>query len=104
MSRSLISRNVVINGKRTSFRLEPEMWSAIEDICDKENVDIHKLCSWIITYKPRSNSTSAIRAFIVSYLRSLIDDPSYHLGHDDGACFCAKDDMSQRLCHVLKAA
>jgi predicted DNA-binding ribbon-helix-helix protein len=99
----LISRNVVINGRRTSFRLEPEMWSAIEEICTKEKVDIHTLCSWIIAYKPRSNRTSAIRAFIVSYLRALVDKAQFQAGHDDD-CFCGQDDMSQRLCHVLKAA
>lgn len=102
MSGSLISRNVVINGHRTSFRLEPEMWSAIEDICGKENIDIHTLCTWIITHKPRNNRTSAIRAFIVSYLRSLLDNKVTHARHGKN-CLCGQHDMSQRLCHTLAA-
>lgn len=73
MSKSLISRNIVIDGQRTSFRLEPEMWSALEYICQQEKISLHTLCSWINKYRPRPNRTSAIRAFIVSYLYAQID-------------------------------
>ncbi|NVK17460.1 MAG: ribbon-helix-helix domain-containing protein [Methylocystaceae bacterium] len=100
MSESLISRNVNIAGRRTSFRLEPEMWSALEHICSQEQTDIHTLCTWINSYKPRANRTSAIRAFIVSYLRSVIecftDQIDYHQD-----CLCDEAGMSPKLCYVL---
>jgi len=101
MVESLISRNVVIGDKRTSFRLEPEMWSALEHICGQEKTDIHTLCTWINSFKPRSNRTSAIRAFIVSYLRAHLDQSPFHIGHDQEDCLCSIHDMSQKLCHVL---
>lgn len=103
MSGSLISRNVVIDEQRTSFRLEPEMWSALEEICTSEKVDLHTLCTWIATFKSRSNRTSAIRAFIVSYLRALLDKPNFTNGHGP-ECLCTQHEMSERLCHILKAA
>lgn len=101
MSDSLISRNVVIGAQRTSFRLEPEMWSALEHICEHEDVSIHTLCTWINDYKPRSNRTSAIRAFIVCYLRAIAENNPFHQGHTD-ECLCAEHDMSQKLCHILR--
>lgn len=30
---TLVSRNVVISGRRTSVRLEPEMWDGLREIC-----------------------------------------------------------------------
>ena len=103
MSESLISRNVVVGGQRTSFRLEPEMWSALQHICEQEETDIHTLCTWISDHMPRPNRTSAIRAFIVSYLRAIIDDISFSAEHDDAA-FCAEHQMSEKICYVLKKA
>ncbi|NVJ90113.1 MAG: ribbon-helix-helix domain-containing protein [Methylocystaceae bacterium] len=101
MSKSLISKNVVIGEQRTSFRLEPEMWSALEHICEKEGVNIHKLCTWISDFKPRANRTSAIRAFIISYFRAVVDNMPFHIGHDD-ECLCAQHDMGPKLCHILR--
>lgn len=102
MSESLISRNVIIGGQRTSFRLEPEMWSALEHICTQEQTDIHTLCTWISNYKPRANRTSAIRAFIVSYLRSIIENITDHIDHHN-ECLCGQNEMSQQLCNVLRS-
>ncbi|MDV7341387.1 ribbon-helix-helix domain-containing protein [Terasakiella sp. A23] len=101
MSESLISRNIVISGQRTSFRLEPEMWSALEKICIQEELDIHTLCTWISDFKPRANRTSAIRAFIVTYLTALVDNIAYHIGHDEN-CYCGQNEgMSQKLCYIF---
>jgi len=101
MSHSLISRNIVIGDQRTSFRLEPEMWSALEHICTQEKTDIHTLCTWVSDFKPRANRTSAIRAFIVTYLRALVEDITFHLDHHD-ECFCAEHGMSQKLCFLFR--
>jgi len=34
----LVTRNVMINGRRTSVRLEPAMWEALGDIARREAV------------------------------------------------------------------
>ncbi|MEK7802593.1 MAG: ribbon-helix-helix domain-containing protein, partial [Pseudomonadota bacterium] len=42
---TLVSRNLTILGRRTSVRLEPEMWSALNDATRRENTTIHSICS-----------------------------------------------------------
>ncbi len=75
---SLISKNVTVKGRRTSIRLESENWAALEEICLREGMDVHQLCTLVETHRHISNRTSAIRAFIVSYFRAAATD----LGHD----------------------
>jgi len=83
---SLISRNVTINGRRTSIRLELENWRALEEICLREGMDIHQLCALVEEHRHISNRTSAIRAFIVSYFRAAATDVGHDLaGHGIGA-------------------
>lgn len=76
---SLISRNVTINGRRTSIRLEQENWEALEEICHRESMNVHQLCDLVEKNRHISNRTSAIRAFIVSYFRAAATD----IGHDN---------------------
>lgn len=68
---SLVSRNVTVLGRRTSVRLEPEMWSGLKEIAKKESCKIHDICSLIELRKnPQSSLTAAIRVFIMLYFRS----------------------------------
>lgn len=83
---SLISRNVTINGRRTSIRLEQENWGALEEVCLRESMDIHQLCALVEEHRHISNRTSAIRAFIVSYFReAATDDGHDKAGHGIGS-------------------
>lgn len=66
----LISRNVTVNGHRTSLRLEEETWAAIDDICRAEKTNIHTLCSLIDRRRQGLSRTSAVRVFILSYFRT----------------------------------
>jgi len=66
----LISRNVTVNGHRTSLRLEEETWAAIEEICRAEKTNIHTLCSLIDWRRQGFSRTSAVRVFILSYFRA----------------------------------
>ncbi len=74
MTNSLISKNVTVNGRRTSLRLERASWLALEDICKFENLTLHVLCSMIEQQRQGSSRTSAVRAFIVSYFRKAAID------------------------------
>lgn len=70
MRSTLVSRNVTIGGRRTSLRLEIEIWEAIQEICDREGLSIHELCSLIEPVRMRGTSrTSAIRAFTILYFK-----------------------------------
>jgi predicted DNA-binding ribbon-helix-helix protein len=72
MSGILVSRNVSINGHRTSLRMEQEAWEALAEICRRENMNLHQICSLVDRSYTRSNKganrTSAIRSFIIAYL------------------------------------
>lgn len=70
MNNQLLSRNVTIDGHRTSLRLEKVSWDALDDICRSEGLTIHELCSMVEPLRNGSSRTSAVRAFIVSYYRT----------------------------------
>jgi predicted DNA-binding ribbon-helix-helix protein len=67
---ALISRNITVNGKRTSIRLEGQMWTALKEIADREHCTIHDICS-IIAQQKSSNITltAAMRIFIMLYYK-----------------------------------
>lgn len=66
----LITRNVYIHTRRTSLRLEIEMWDALQEVADRNNKTIHELCSIISANRPaNSSTTSAIRVYLISYYR-----------------------------------
>ena len=66
---SLVSRNITVLGRRTSVRLEPEMWRAMKEIAAREKCSIHDVCSLIsIRKKDNTSLTAAIRVFIMLLL------------------------------------
>lgn len=67
----LISRNISVLGRRTSVRLEPEMWQALKDVSVRERCSIHVLCSLIAQRKRvQSSLTAAVRVFVMLYYRA----------------------------------
>lgn len=74
MNNQLLSRNVTIDGHRTSLRLEKVSWDALDDICRNEGLSIHELCSMIEPMRNGASRTSAVRAFIVSYYRTAAQE------------------------------
>ena len=44
---SFIIKNVTVNKRRTSLRLERASWLALEDICQFESLSLHELCSLV---------------------------------------------------------
>lgn len=82
---SLVIRNVTVNDKRTSIRLEPEMWQALNDICRRERCSIHNLCTLVSASKEGPGSlTAAIRVFIMAYYRAAATEEG-HNGADHGS-------------------
>lgn len=68
---TLVSRNITVRGRRTSVRLEPEMWAALRDIARRERCRIHDLCSLVQARKnPNTSLTAAIRVFLMLYYRA----------------------------------
>ncbi|MDH5188015.1 MAG: ribbon-helix-helix domain-containing protein [Rhodospirillaceae bacterium] len=78
----LVSRNVTISGHRTSIRLEVHMWEAFDEICAREGMSAHQLCSMIDDNRNDSSRTAAVRAFAVNYFRSAATEDGHRsAGH-----------------------
>lgn len=71
MASTLIVRNVTVNGHRTSIKLEPDMWEALEEICDREGSSVSEICTRVERRRRQSSLTAAVRVFIVGYFRAL---------------------------------
>jgi predicted DNA-binding ribbon-helix-helix protein len=80
---SLVSRNITVLGRRTSVRLEPEMWREFKNISTRERCTIHDLCSLISLRKnKRTSLTAAIRVFLMLYFRAAATEEGHvKVGH-----------------------
>jgi predicted DNA-binding ribbon-helix-helix protein len=83
---TLVNRNVTIDGRRTSLRLEPAMWDALEEICRREDMSQHELCAMIDQRRRASSLTAAIRVFIINYFRAAATEEG-HAGIGHGALY-----------------
>ncbi len=80
---TLIGRNITVYGKRTSVRLEPEMWEALKYVSRKEKCTIHNICTLVYLRKQNNTSlTAAIRVFLMLYFRAAAtEDGHQKAGH-----------------------
>jgi len=69
-SSSLVIHNIVVAGHRTSVRLEPVMWEALQDIAQRQHTSVHDLVTEIDRRRTASSLTAAIRVFIVDFYRA----------------------------------
>jgi predicted DNA-binding ribbon-helix-helix protein len=75
---TLVSRNITVFNRRTSIRLEPEMWMALREIAKREQCSIHDLCTLIGVRKNENTSlTAAIRVFLMLYFRSAATEAGH---------------------------
>lgn len=83
---TLISHNIMVDGRRTSVRLEKEMWMALKDIAKNEKCTIHELCSAVAQRKKGDTSlTAAIRVFIMAYFQAAATLEGHrNAGHGKG--------------------
>lgn len=86
---SLVSRNVTVGERRTSVRLEPEMWNGLREICRREHRSLHEICTMVHGRKPPNSSmTAALRVFIMAYFRAAAtEDGHRRAGHGPGGSF-----------------
>ncbi|MBQ4084909.1 MAG: ribbon-helix-helix domain-containing protein [Alphaproteobacteria bacterium] len=70
----LLCKNVVVNGRRTSMRLEREVWNALSESCRHQNISLNSLCSQIEKSKDKIGLSSAMRVYAFNYYRQLQED------------------------------
>jgi len=86
MASSLLSRNVTVAGRRTSMRLEHGMWDALSEICRRERLTVHDVCTAIDARRSASTLTAALRVFVMEYFRAAsTEDGHLRAGHGSGA-------------------
>jgi len=71
---SLVMHNIVVDGRRTTVRLEPVIWDALQDIARREQLTLHDLVSDINRNRTTSSLSSGIRAYVVIYLSAGLRD------------------------------
>jgi predicted DNA-binding ribbon-helix-helix protein len=67
---TLINRNVKVAGHRTSVRLEPAMWDALHQVCEREQKSLNDVVTEIARDQVESSLTAAIRVYLMSYFRA----------------------------------
>jgi predicted DNA-binding ribbon-helix-helix protein len=78
----LVNRNVTANRGRTSMRLEPELWEALQEICERERVTLGEVVRRIEKRGHPGGRTSAVRVHVLEYFRSAATDPGHRsVGH-----------------------
>ena len=78
---TLVNRNITASGKRTSMRLEPDLWDGLQEICRRERTDVSAQVRRIHA-DSRGGRTSAVRVFVLRYFRDAATDEGHRLaGH-----------------------
>ncbi len=78
----LINRNVNAQRGRTSMRLEPELWEALEEICARESLSMAEVIRQIESLGHPGGRTSAVRVHLLAYYRRAADEAGHRAaGH-----------------------
>jgi len=93
-SSTLVSRNVTVAGHRTSMRLEPAMWDALEEVCRREQASLGEIATVVGHARSASSLTAAMRVFVLNYFYSAAtEDGHRRAGH--GAAHGHRDVVSR---------
>jgi predicted DNA-binding ribbon-helix-helix protein len=78
----LVNRNVTASQGRTSMRLEPELWDALQEICERERLTLGEVVRRIEQRGHPGGRTSAVRVHVLEYFRSATSEPGHRAaGH-----------------------
>jgi predicted DNA-binding ribbon-helix-helix protein len=69
----VMRKNVTINGKRTTVKMETDLWEAIIEICDRTDQKIDDICNIVWRANVESeNFTSDLRLLVYHYYRERL--------------------------------
>lgn len=69
---SLSPHNIVVDGRRTSVRLEASMWEGLQDIARRRGMTLNDLVTEIERNRDTPGLTAAIRVYIVDFYRRAL--------------------------------
>lgn len=72
----MANKIILINGRRTSMRLCQKEWSALDDVCMRENIHRNSLIEMIEDAKNQElGLTYSTRLFLMLYYKSVAKPP-----------------------------
>jgi predicted DNA-binding ribbon-helix-helix protein len=94
---ALVMRNISVLGRRTSIRLEPQIWDTLAEICRREFCTTHDVCSYVAGQRPPHGSlASSLRIFILSYFHTCAtEDGHQRAGHGQGMFLVVQEELKQ---------
>lgn len=69
LSQKSYVRSIHIGKQRTSMRLEPDFWKALDAIALMEETTVNAIITEIDTKRGRSSMSASVRVFVVNYFR-----------------------------------
>jgi predicted DNA-binding ribbon-helix-helix protein len=92
----LVLRNIKVRGRRTSIRLEPEIWEALAEICRREYCTRHEVCGYVASLK-RGSLTSSLRVFMLDYFRASATESGHkRAAHGKGMFILKRQERRHR--------
>jgi predicted DNA-binding ribbon-helix-helix protein len=65
----LVNRNIPTDAGRSSMRLEPELWDALLEVCQREGQDLQQVIRSVDSTRSAGGRSSAVRVFLLQYFR-----------------------------------
>ncbi|WP_431854728.1 ribbon-helix-helix domain-containing protein [Azospirillum sp.] len=90
-------RNLTVNGRRTSMRLEPMLWEWLDDIVRRESTTMNVLVSSVERRMGQQvagdlNLTGMVRLFVIGYFKAAATEEGHRrAGHGAGDPFAGLD-------------
>ena len=77
MQSRLVNRNIIAARGRSSMRLEPEIWDALQEICRRESVALGDLVQKVEGRGGEGGRTSAVRVYAFQYFRAAATEAGH---------------------------
>jgi len=101
---ALVMRNISVRGRRTSIRLEPQMWDRLAEICRREYCTTQDVCSYVADHR-HGSLASSLRIFILGYFHtSSTEDGHRNAGHGQGMFMAQQQERLERRAMKAHAA
>jgi predicted DNA-binding ribbon-helix-helix protein len=93
---ALVLRNIKVWGRRTSIRLEPQLWESMTEICRRESCTPHEVCSYVASLK-HGSLASSLRVFMLDYFRASATESGHkRAGHGKGMFILKRQERRHR--------
>lgn len=80
------------------------MWAAVHEVCQREDMTVHELCSLIDKFRGDSSLTAALRVFLVVYYRVAATDAGHaNAGHGAAATGRGADHWRPIIAQVFQS-